>query len=61
MIETILKMFHLHDNIAITDAQVLVDTTYVTPPLVIFLCSNDHIFCLQNIKPRYDKSHKSRK
>ena len=38
MIETILKMFHLHDNIAITDAQVLVDTTFVTPPPLLFSC-----------------------
>ena len=33
--------------------QVLVDRTFVTPPpLIIFLFSDDHIFCLQNNKPR---------
>ena len=33
--------------------QVLVHRIFVTtPPLVIFLCSDDHIFFLENIKPR---------
>ena len=60
MIETTLKMFHLHDNITITGAQVLVDTTFVNPP-PLFYCvpviiyfaykiSNLGVFLFQYIK-----------